>query len=252
MGYALTQEAPATLLLFTFLGLGLGSPYLLLALFPALARYLPRSGPWMVLLKEFMAFPLLGTAVWLLFVLSNQVGNLALSALLGSLVLLVFGIWSFKNFRGWFLVTLTGLTLAGLLGLGSLWFQDWDLKLVTSTSKADGTWIRFTEELLDKSLSQGQPVFINFTAAWCITCKVNEVVTFSNERVLEFLKNTDLVLLKADWTNQNESITKILKFHDRAGVPLYLFYPKGSRKAKVLPEILTPEIFISTVDDKNP
>jgi thiol:disulfide interchange protein DsbD len=243
IGFALTQDALVTLILFTLLGLGLGFPYLLLGFFPSLAKFLPRSGPWMVQFKQFMAFPLFGTCAWLFFVLSSQVEGLRVSSLLGCMVLLSFGIWVFKSLRGWMRSLFLILTLAGLLGLGSVAVKP---PAPGSVSK-DTLWERFSQAGLDRHLLERRSVFINFTAAWCITCKANEILTFSSDRVQQYLKSSDLVMLKADWTNRDEEIGEFLRRYDRAGVPLYLFYSKGSKKARVLPELLTPEIFLNAV-----
>jgi thiol:disulfide interchange protein DsbD len=135
------------------------------------------------------------------------------------------------------------LTLAGLLGLGSVAVKP---PAPGSVSK-DTLWERFSQAGLDRHLLERRSVFINFTAAWCITCKANEILTFSSDRVQQYLKSSDLVMLKADWTNRDEEIGEFLRRYDRAGVPLYLFYSKGSKKARVLPELLTPEIFLNAV-----
>src|SRR5690606_213827 len=206
-----------------------------------LAKVLPRPGTWMVRLKEFMAFPLWGTAVWLLFVLGQQLGSLAVALVLGTLIFIGLGVWAVRNFKGparlvWGLVAALGV------GASLFLFQGTGPVAVAETDP-NSSWIPFSPERLEELRSENKPVFINFTAAWCISCQVNDQTTFRNSDVQAYVQDKGVIMMKADWTNRDATIGAVLQDYGRAGVPLYLFFAPGAREAVILPEVLTPAIF---------
>lgn len=238
MGAALTMSTPLALLVFATLGLGLALPFLLISFVPAFARAIPRPGQWMVTLKEALAFPLYLTAIWLMWVFANQTNTDQLAILMAGLVLIVLGIWLIRiNTKGnrW----IQGSTLAA-----------WILALsVLPNIQANGgeqgiIKVPYSDQALASALTNDQPVFVNMTADWCITCKVNERVALQNSEVEKLFAEQDVLYLEGDWTNADEQITEVLARFERNGVPLYLVYKAGKTEAQVLPQILTPAIML--------
>lgn len=189
MGYALSESPLVVFSIFSGLGLGLAFPFLAIALLPESMIWLPKPGAWMENFKKAMALPLIATSLWLVWVLSLQLGLLA--------------------------------------------------------SEGGDQYQVFSEDKVSQVLASDRPVFVNFTAAWCISCQVNEQVVFSQDSVQAFMDKHNIVQLKADWTEKDELIGAVLKKYGRAGVPLYLFFPSKGSKPEVLPEILTEEAFLS-------
>jgi thiol:disulfide interchange protein DsbD len=259
IGFAVTQPWYVSIAVFEALGLGLAFPYLLVAFNPGLRRFLPRPGIWMLRLKQFLAFPIYGTVIWLVFVLSAEAGEFAVSAVLAGLVMIAFAAWLYDatwssegRWRGWAvgLSTVAVLGAFALLGLvdGS------DAPRAAQTAGAnDPLWQPFSRARLDELRAEGTPVFIDFTAAWCITCKVNERIALSDAAVLRAFLDTGVAMLRADWTRQDPDITRELEANGRVGVPLYLFYPRpklrGDRPSPVvLPQILTADSILREVE----
>jgi thiol:disulfide interchange protein DsbD len=249
IAYALTQSAPALVAVFSALGLGLALPYLALTAFPRLLRFLPRPGAWMETFKQIMAFPMYGAAVWLLWVLGLQAGNDAVAAALAGMVLIAFAGWLFAHTRSgkpvgrrWGTAFAT-LAAIGALGAGITVRQTAELP---QTTVAGGVHFEpYTQARLDALRAEGKPVFLNFTAAWCITCLVNEKVALNQAPVREAFAEANIVYLKGDWTRQDPAITAKLAEFSRNGVPLYVFYPAGREsRPVVLPQILTPAIVL--------
>lgn len=245
IGFALAAPAAVALLIFVALGLGLAVPFLVLTLAPGLLSRLPRPGAWMEVLKQLLAFPVYATVAWLLFVLSQEVGPAGLFAALLGLVCVGFAAWTLR------LISLrtgpsrnaaqAGAALAALALLAVFLAVDRDRTdgpqpPIGATAAAG--WEPFTQARLDVLRQEGRPVFVNMTAAWCITCLVNERTTLSAEAVRGELQARDVVYLKGDWTNQNPEITRLLESHGRSGVPLYVLYPARGEPI-VLPQILT-------------
>jgi thiol:disulfide interchange protein len=251
IGFALTQPFILGLTVFLALGLGLALPFLILAFVPALQRFLPRPGAWMETLKQFLAFPLYATVVWLIWVLSFQVGPSGLLAALAGLVLIAFGAWALtlaQHRAGSFARAYKGVAaLAGLAVIALTVSVNMDRPATASTTQvADQGYEVFTQAKLDSLVASGKPVFVNMTAAWCITCLVNERTTLSADAVQAAFKDKSIVYLKGDWTNRNPEITRLLERFGRSGVPLYVLY-RGNRAPVVLPQILTETLVLDSL-----
>jgi len=258
VGFAVTQPWPTALLVFEALGLGLAAPYLLLSFVPAWSRFLPKPGPWMERLKQFLAFPLYASSAWLVWVVSQQAGPHGVGAALAGFVLIAFAAWLHQALGGvraiwrrsatWAVAALLPLLIVGLVALGPLGAP-------ASAPEAAGGgaigWEPFSPERLDALRASGKPVFVNFTAAWCVTCLVNERVALRSPAVADALARKGVVALKADWTNRDAAIGRVLGSLGRSGVPLYALYPPSSGAGApptLLPQILTEGAVIDALD----
>jgi len=251
IGYALAQTWYVSSAVFLALGFGLALPFLLLALFPRTRSWLPQPGPWMLRFKEFLAFPMLATVAWLIWVLSQQSGTTGVLMVLLGLVLLAMGIWWRRlNHRirvlGWLVL---------LLSLAPFYA----LHRAQNTPGGPDNWQPFTATTYRQALDNPAPVFVNMTAAWCITCQVNEQVALNTTATQELFANEQVQYLKGDWTNFDAEITRYLEQYQRNGVPIYVYYgpinaTTGTRPApQVLPQILTPAIIADYVaTDRRP
>jgi thiol:disulfide interchange protein len=249
LGFAVGQPAPVLLAVFMALGLGLALPYLLLCYWPALLRFLPRPGPWMERLKQALAFPMYATAIWLVWVLAQQAGANAVAAALGGMLLIAFGAWLLssagKNWRG-LTYAASAASIALALAIGFFFVHDAEAPQQTVNSNA--RYETFTPTRLDELRAQNRPVFVNLTAAWCITCLVNERVALERANVISAFESANVAYLKGDWTHRDPAITRMLATFGRNGVPLYVFYPAGAASEPVvLPQILTPEIVLREI-----
>ncbi len=262
VGYALTQPWFRSLVVLESIGLGLALPYLLVTFVPTARRMLPKPGRWMLQLKEVLAFPVYGTAVWLIYVLSQLVDAYAITITLTGLVLIGFAAWLYNatylsddKSRHWG-AGLSTLAIMGAVGLLLIDERSPSQALQGAPDKGDIEWQSFSQEKLETLRSNGSSVFVDFTAAWCITCKVNERIALADPAVIEAFRKEGVMALKADWTRQDTEITKVLEMNGRAGVPLYLFYPRpaanGGRKSPViLPQILTAAAVLREVQGQH-
>ena len=246
IGFALLQPSGNSLLIFLSLGLGFALPYLILSIKPTLLSFLPKPGAWMETFKQFMAFPMWASALWLLWVLSGQVdSDTVLLVLIGGLIISL-SLWLIEKNTSetkWikWIVRLFVFILISV----SVWI------LPTQYSSDDGvnqTDLVFSEELLNEYRSNNELVFLNFTADWCITCKVNERVALKSQRVVELMKRRNIRYIEADWTRKDSVIAKKLEEYGRTGVPLYLLYPSKG-KPIILPEILTEDILLEYLNE---
>lgn len=242
LGFAITQPWFTAILIFAGLGFGMALPLLLLSYLPQLARWLPQPGAWMDTFKQAMAFPLYLTAIWLLWVLSRQLGADTAILVITAALLMLFIIWLGK--KSALLANVTGLAVI-VLAISMSWYNSQSRPVIASTSASE--WEPYNEQRLSDLRQQGRPVFINLTADWCITCLANEKLVFT-DNTIEMMKNKGIVLVKGDWTNYDATITRLLEKYRRGGVPLYLLYPaEANAPAIVLPQILTPQKFKSTI-----
>ncbi len=258
LGFALSQPAFRSILIFTFIGLGMATPYLVLTSSPALLKFVPKPGVWMETLKQFMGFLLMATVLWLLWVLSRQAGAQGVLILLASLLLVGAGAWVYGR---WGTVSRARSTrtvaqlVAALTLVAGIFFALQNISTEAAHLNAIGShqsgidWKAFSPELVTRLREEKKPVFIDFTAAWCLSCQVNERVTFSSEKVQDAFRKKGIVALKADWTNQDATIAKALAKFGRDSVPLYVLYlPGESAKPIILPELITPGIVLSALN----
>lgn len=258
LAYGLTQGDAISFLVFTFLALGVAFPYLLLSAAPGLARFLPRPGAWMEHLKQFMGFPLLGTVVWLAWVFGRQTSIDAMAMLLvlfvaAGLAAWVLGKWMALQHPGHVRLTAALVALA-IFAPALTWVLSGVQHRPAAESASDVvpgpgsiTWRRFTPETLADLRAEGRAVFIDFTADWCITCKVNERVALSKPEVSAAFEEKGVVALKADWTNSDPMVTAALEGYGRNSIPLYVYYPAGGGDYKILPQVLTPSVVVNAL-----
>lgn len=236
LGFALTQPPVMSLAVFAALGLGLAAPFLLLGFVPALARRLPRPGAWMGTFRQVMAFPLYLTVAWLLWVLARQAGPDALGLALTGLVVLAFAVWLARGSRR---LAPAVVGAVALLLLAHPLFRE-STANVNAVTVADSDWQPYSATAVEAAAASGRTVFVNFTADWCLTCKLNERTTLSSTAVAQAFKSGNVALFKGDWTRRDPTITAALAAHERSGVPLYLLIRDG--KTTLLPQLLTPGI----------
>jgi len=238
LGYALIQPSGETVPIFLSLSLGFSLPYLLLAANPKLIDFLPKPGDWMVTLKEFFAFPMLATALWLLWVFSLQVNQVLVIFLLIGWLLLALNFWIFqKDYK-----TINKIIFLGISIFSMIYFLPETEDIETEKNTIIGSATEWYEGIEDDLRDKNQPYFINFTAAWCITCQSNEITAFSKDGFKSLIEEKNIEYIKADWTNRNDAITRSLKKYGRSGVPFYVYWEPGFENPKILPAILTEQI----------
>lgn len=256
LGAALVMPWPMALMIFLGLGLGLALPYVAVSLTPGLLGRLPRPGPWMERLKGLLAFPLYATTLWLAWVFGRQAGADAMGLLFAAGVLLAFGLWlagqgqaeRLAGRRG--VLHLTAGALALLLATGAL------VMAVRTVSTGDGpasvegagpAGTPWSQGAVQAALAEGRPVLVNFTADWCVTCKINERTSLTSPGVKAAMARTNAVYMVGDWTRRDDAITAELRRHGRSGVPLYLLYSPGASEPRVLPQLLTEGVVIDAL-----
>jgi thiol:disulfide interchange protein DsbD len=252
LGFALSQPAPATVAVLLAMGLGLALPYLALSMTPVLQRLMPRPGPWMDRLRQFLAFPMYASAVWMIWVLTQQTGSDGVLYALGGMILIAFAIWLLRLGSGstsaaWLRRGVAAVAV--LLAFAAVLKIEDSPATAASASGSSGVnfegWERFSRERMTAAHADGKPVFVDFTAAWCITCLVNERVALETPATKKAFEQAGVVKLKGDWTNRDAEITAVLKELGRAGVPLYLFWAPEANQPKILPQVLTEAMILS-------
>lgn len=265
MGYAVTQSPLTALSIFIALGTGLALPYLLLTVLPPLRRALPRPGHWMETFRQFLAFPLYASTAWLVWVYGQQIEGVYGILLAGlGLVFIALGIWIWKNapqrqpartfVHGTAVASLAlAVTIAGLSMVKPIKTESAENAAQAVSMQHAGNWKPYSRATLDDALKGNDPVFVNMTASWCITCKVNERVALAVDDTQRIFSDQKVLYLIGDWTNQNPEVTAYLSSYGRTGVPLYVYY--GSRdlttnqrpEPVVLPQLLTPGLIADIV-----
>ena len=245
IGFALLQPSFYSILIFLGLGIGFSLPYLVLSAKPSLLSFLPKPGQWMETFKQFMAFPMWASALWLLWVLSGQVDSQEIiQVLLGALIITI-GLWlleknkSESNWVKW-MIRLPFVLL--------LIFALWLVPTTYSDSDETQDQLAYTPQLLEDLREENNLVFLNFTADWCITCKVNEAVALKTSEVSKVLAEKNITYLEADWTRKDPIISETLEQYGRTGLPLYLLFPSEGDPL-ILPEILTEDILLSYLNE---
>ena len=244
LGYALSASALESFVVFICLGLGMSLPWLLLALFPCLTAWLPRPGRWMGIFRTVMAVPMALTALWLFWILWQQVSLSALGVYLCAAALLALALILYGRLQFGKAASKGLMTLAFILGAGAYAVAASPLleRAPVEVSTADA----WSPAAVQTALDEGRPVFVDFTASWCVTCQANKLAVLDRENVQQAFKEHNVKFLIADWTNRNAEISKTLESFGRTGVPLYLLYaPDGT--AKILPELLTQDIVIDAL-----
>lgn len=260
LGFAIVQPPIVTMIIFTSLALGMAFPYLLLSIFPAWLKYLPKPGAWMETLKQFMGFPLVATVIWLVWVLGLQTGSDGVAALLITLLLASLGVWIYGKwgtFNNKNSVKILSRIVTVVLIIAGLFFG---INITASSFNKDNTiinntsgvqWEKFSQARVDELRAEGRPIFIDFTAAWCLTCQVNERVAINKTEVIAKLKEKNVAALKADWTSRDDEITKALAKFGRNSVPLYVIYAENLSEPLILPEVLTTGIVLEALEKIN-
>jgi thiol:disulfide interchange protein DsbD len=243
LGYAITLPGLQSLVLFAALGLGMALPYLLASWWPALGRQLPRPGPWMETLKHFLAFPMAATVIWLVWVLGHLASVDGAASLLLLLLSLCLVVWALRQSgRGRLLFATISIAFLAISAAATWQFGLKEAPSTTSAATAQtpqGAWATWSDSAVQTALQQGRPVFVDFTAAWCITCQVNKQTTLSQPEVEAAFASRGVALLRADWTRRDPAITRALEQLGRSGVPVYVLYAPG-KPPVVLTELLTP------------
>jgi thiol:disulfide interchange protein/DsbC/DsbD-like thiol-disulfide interchange protein len=260
LGFTLAQPAAFTMAVFTAIGLGMAAPYVVLGLVPGWVRRLPRPGRWMQTLREVLAFPMYATAAWLAWVLVQQAGADAMLRLLFASVAVAAGAWAWGRWMNgtprrpalaWALV---GLAALASVALTEPLLDDAPPPAAASAAPrtAGGTqgsleWAAWSDAAVSAGLAEGRTVFVDFTAAWCVSCQANKKLVLEREAVTSAMREQRVIALRADWTQRDPAITAALARHGRNGVPLYLVLRPGDARPRVLPELLTTAVVLDAI-----
>jgi thiol:disulfide interchange protein/DsbC/DsbD-like thiol-disulfide interchange protein len=259
-GYALTQGAVSSFTVFTAIAVGLAWPVVLVGFAPSLRRLVPKPGPWMLTLRQFLVFPLLGSAAWLAWVVGRQAGVDVMGVLLAAMTVVALALWLYgkvayseratTRYAGLVTATAAVAVAVGIAVIAASNSQPAGTPATTAANTPTGSlvWQPFSDSALRVARASGVPVMLDVTADWCLTCKLNERVAFASERVHAALDSGNVRLLKADWTNRSPEITRLISGFGRSGVPVVVLYPPGEKSEPVLlPTLLTPGIVIQTL-----
>jgi thiol:disulfide interchange protein DsbD len=253
LGYALAGPTLSTWIVFTALAIGMALPYVLLAYFPAWSKRLPRPGAWMLRLKQLLAFPLYATVLWLAWVLGAQLDNDAVLRLGGTLLLIALGLWAWQTMRtggarAWGIAAAASLAAALAVGWPVVGTSVMDAESSVARRPAvDGAWQEYSAPRVAELVAAGRPVFVEFTAAWCVTCQVNKRLVLDTAAVQDVFTRRKVALVRADWTRRDPAIGAALAALGRNGVPVYVFFRPG-KEPLLLPEVLTRQDIVDAVD----
>ncbi len=245
LGYALTASIRESIFVFLALGLGMSLPWLVLSLFPVLTAWMPKPGAWMNVFRKLMAIPMLLTMIWLLWVLSQQVSFTALVLYIAAVISLCVCLFLYGKLQFSLLTAKLPIVLSAACAV--LLFAAASSSLFRQPDAAVQAADAWSPQAVENALEAGKPVFVDFTASWCVTCQANKIAVLDREDIREAFKQHGVVFLVADWTNQNPDITQALESFGRSGVPLYILYSHDG-KTTVLPELLTKNIVIGALD----
>jgi thiol:disulfide interchange protein/DsbC/DsbD-like thiol-disulfide interchange protein len=253
LGYALAGPMLSTWIVFTALAIGMALPYVLLAYFPAWRTRLPKPGAWMLRLKHVLAFPLYATVLWLFWILGAQLDNDAVLRLGVTLLLIALGLWAWQTMRsggarGWGIASVASIAAALVVGWPIVATSASDAGANTGKRlAADGPWQEYSPARVAELVASGRTVFVDFTAAWCVTCQVNKRLVLNTDAVQNVFARRNVALLQADWTRRDPAIGAALAALGRDGVPVYVFYRPG-KEPLLLPEVLTKQHILDAVD----
>ena len=252
IGYALAQPAIVTFAIFTALALGLAAPYLVLTLHPAWTRILPKPGAWMDILKQAVSVPIFGTVIWLAWVVAQAYGANLVLALLSIFLLVAVAGWFLGRWPAQRWATIVAVLIL-LAALAACLTAPRELaaapeQISSKSSEARSAWQPWSADAVQHALAAGQPVFVDFTASWCLSCQVNERVALSQPEVMKAFSERNVALFKADWTREDPAITQALTALGRSGVPVYAFYAPGEANPQLLPQVLTPGMVLDAIN----
>jgi thiol:disulfide interchange protein DsbD len=250
LGYALAGSTATILLVFMALGLGMALPYVTLAWFPAWRKRLPRSGAWLGRFKQVLAFPLYGTVIWLAWVLGMQRDNDAVLRLLAALLAIGFVLWTWQlvrmgAHRAWAVAALVALAATVYVAL-PLFTVNADADPGGARAHNEAGWNEYSPAKVAELTASGRTVFVDFTAAWCVTCQVNKRLVLESREIRDAFDRRGVALLRADWTRRDATITAALAALGRNGVPVYVVYRAG-QPPQLLPEILSRRLVLDAV-----
>jgi thiol:disulfide interchange protein len=249
IGYALTSSAVTSIAVFTAVALGLATPYLLLAFNPAWTRLLPRPGVWMEILKQAVSIPIFATVIWLVWVFNQTAAASSLVFLLAAFLLLAIAGWILGRWP----VKAPATVAAVMVLVFAIAVPIWAVNTLTPSAAnraQDARWQPFTPQLVAKYRAEGKPIFVDFTASWCLSCQVNERVVLDRADVQQRLKSSGVELIRADWTRHDETIANALAALGRSGIPTYVLYSANpNTPPRLLPEVLTPGIVFRALDE---
>jgi len=249
LGYALIQPSGVTLPVFSALGLGFAFPYFILSASPGLINYLPKPGSWMVTLKEFFAFPMFATSIWLIWVFSLQTSSNELIFLLITILIISLLIWVATK-----IINQIYKMMLLIFAILVVFFQFKDIpsneiQSPSALKLESFNYVEWSANIENEYQEKNQAYLINFTAAWCITCQANDKIALSRPNIKEYINKNNIEYVVADWTNRNDEILKTLEKYDRNGVPLYIFWKPGMIESKILPAILTEQILLDSFNN---
>ena len=250
LGYGLMNPAAITLGVFAVMGFGLAFPFLLLDFYPSMGRFLPKSGAWTMQFRHFLAFPLYATSAWLLWVLAAQEGSSALAVGLSELIAVAFCVWVYRAVSEAEKLKKAGVIVIGLI-IAAMGYGLYSLSPSYQAEKKENSieWQTFDPHKIHEYRQVGVPVFIKFSAKWCLTCLVNEKTTFANGEVVRAFRRKGVAAFAADWTNRSDEITTALEEFGRAGVPFYVYYAPYADKPVILPQLVTDRLILPLFKD---
>jgi suppressor for copper-sensitivity B len=243
IAFALSRGPVEIMIIFLALGIGMALPYILVMLVPSAVRLLPKPGGWMEKLRFVLGLALLATVIWLLWILGGQIGQIGLIIAASIVVLMLLVFWLGKSRNRSFRLT------AGLLAVGLFVMPMFAAQAPTAPTEVQTTWLKFDQERIKELVSDGKVVFVDVTADWCLTCKVNKKLVLDSEKVLTAFGAADIVTMRADWTNPDPAIAAYLASHGRYGIPFNIVYGPGAPNGKPLPELLSTASVLSAIND---